>query len=228
MIIQGILTQCCFPQLSSISRQVHDQLRIDFITALPVEISLRILSYLDAVALCKAAQVSRRWRQLADSGVVWFRMCEQHIDRSCTTCGWSLPLLERQRLREWTLKQKQLARIRRGSNSPLDLRGPPSLPPAPNSPRSPGKREIGPLEIASAAKRQCLDGDSDEDLDRYVRPWKDVYKDRFKIGSNWKFGRCTIKHFRGHTNGVTCLQFEDTILASGSYDMTVSPLLVLF
>lgn len=130
-------------------------------------------------------------------------MCEQHIDRSCTTCGWSLPLLERRRLREWTIKQKRLARgagpeLRGGSPNPL---------PMPSTPKSP---ETG------------SDGDHPRDAERYVRPWKDVYKDRFKIGSNWKFGRCSIKHFRGHTNGVTCLQFEDNILASGSYDMTVS------
>lgn len=149
-------------------------------------------------------------------------MCEQHIDRSCTTCGWSLPLLERQRLREWTLKQKQLARNLGGSDPHMDLCEPPNLPPEPNTPRSPGKRVAGPLEVVSATKRPCLGQDHTRDLDRYVRPWKDVYKDRFKIGSNWKFGRCSIKHFRGHTNGVTCLQFEDTILASGSYDKTVS------
>ncbi|KAK1766766.1 WD repeat domain-containing protein [Phialemonium atrogriseum] len=221
LIVEGILTQCCFPQLSTISRQVHDQLRIDFITALPVEISLRILTCLDAVALCNAAQVSRRWRQLADSDAVWFRMCEQHIDRSCTTCGWSLPLLERKRLREWTIKQKQLARTPGGSGTPTELGGAPNSLPEPNTPRSPGKRSVGPLQVVSDAKRQCLDEDHSRDPDRYVRPWKDVYKDRFKIGSNWKFGRCSIQNFRGHTNGVTCLQFEDNILASGSYDMTI-------
>lgn len=53
------------------------------------------------------------------------------------------------------------------------------------------------------------------------RPWKDVYKDRFKVGTNWKYGRCSLKVFKGHANGVMCLQFDDNILATGSYDSTI-------
>lgn len=53
------------------------------------------------------------------------------------------------------------------------------------------------------------------------RPWKEVYKDRFKVGTNWKYGRCSINTFRGHTNGIMCLHFEDNILATGSYDATI-------
>ncbi len=59
------------------------------------------------------------------------------------------------------------------------------------------------------------------DYFKKTRPWKDVYKDRFKVGSNWKYGRCSTKTFRGHTNGVMCLQFFDNILATGSYDATI-------
>ncbi|KAJ4167255.1 E3 ubiquitin ligase complex SCF subunit scon-2 [Fusarium oxysporum] len=95
LMLQGIITQCCFPQLSTVSREVQEQLKIDFLAALPTELSYKILSYLDTVSLCKAAQVSRRWRNLADDDVVWHRMCEQHIDRKCTKCGWGLPLLEK-------------------------------------------------------------------------------------------------------------------------------------
>jgi F-box/WD-40 domain protein MET30 len=54
-----------------------------------------------------------------------------------------------------------------------------------------------------------------------TRPWKDVYKDRFKIGINWKYGRCKTRVFKGHTNGIMCLQFDDSILTTGSYDTTI-------
>lgn len=53
------------------------------------------------------------------------------------------------------------------------------------------------------------------------RKWKDVYKDRWEVGYNWKVGRCTVHTLRGHTNGVTCLQLDDHILATGSYDATI-------
>src|SRR5271169_6604237 len=102
LILQGILSQCCFPQLSFISSQLTQLIRIDYISALPSEISYKILSYLDAISLCKAAQVSRKWREMADDDIVWMKICQQHIDRKCTKCGWGLPLLERRRLRAAT------------------------------------------------------------------------------------------------------------------------------
>jgi F-box/WD-40 domain protein MET30 len=74
-----------------VSREVHEQLKIDFLAALPPEISYKVLGYLDTVSLCKAAQVSRRWRDLADDDVVWHHMCEQHIDRKCTKCKMTHP-----------------------------------------------------------------------------------------------------------------------------------------
>ncbi len=79
LMLQGIMTQCCFPQLSSVAREVQDQLKIDFLTVLPLEISLRILGFLDAVSLCRAAQVSRQWSELADQDHVWSRICIQHM-----------------------------------------------------------------------------------------------------------------------------------------------------
>jgi F-box/WD-40 domain protein MET30 len=83
-MLEGVLQTCCFPQLSTVAREVHEQLKIDFITALPVEISQKILRYLDTQSLCRAAQVSRGWAELANDDSIWVHMCEQHIDRKCT------------------------------------------------------------------------------------------------------------------------------------------------
>ncbi|ONH65365.1 F-box protein MET30 [Cyberlindnera fabianii] len=100
LILQGILTQCCFPQLSFISQEVSSLIRIDFISTLPIELSLKILCYLDCTSLCNAAQVSKGWKKLADDDRVWHHMCEQHIDRKCPNCGWGLPLMHMKRARE--------------------------------------------------------------------------------------------------------------------------------
>lgn len=189
LMLQGILSQCCFPQLSFLSASVRDLIRIDFMTALPPEISFKILSYLDTASLCKAAQVSRRWRDLADDDVVWHRMCEQHIDRKCKKCGWGLPMLDRKRLRD--------------SRRRVQLRA--------------SKKDVGANGIAPVDPTIP----DDNYLKTQYRPWKDVYRDRFKVGINWKHGRCTTKIFKGHTSGVMCLQFEDNILATGSYDTTI-------
>jgi F-box/WD-40 domain protein MET30 len=233
LMLQGILTQCCFPQLSYLSTAVKDLIRIDFLAALPSEVSFKILCFLDTTSLCKAAQVSRRWRMLADDDVVWHRMCEQHIDRKCISCGWGLPLLERKRLRDWK-RQQQLRGTGRGLNE-----WSPKLTPIPDEQvgaelvtgsllNGSTKRDADSFAsdglVATspeASKRQCTaQGDSYLAKQKF-RPWKDVYKDRFKVGTNWKYGRCSMKIFRGHTNGIVCLQFDDNILATGSYDTTI-------
>ncbi|KAJ4268861.1 E3 ubiquitin ligase complex SCF subunit scon-2 [Fusarium torreyae] len=221
LMLQGIITQCCFPQLSTVSREVQEQLKIDFLAALPTELSYKILSYLDTVSLCKAAQVSRRWRNLADDDVVWHRMCEQHIDRKCTKCGWGLPLLERKKLMAWSRHQQ----VHRHPNAAEVVEIDDDAETQPTESR---KRQADDDEHDHdnrAAKRSKANGASKSrqqlEQERKFRPWKDVYRDRFKVGYNWKTGRCSIKTFKGHENGVTCLQFDDNILATGSYDTTI-------
>ena len=225
-MLQGILTQCCFPQLSYLACNIRELIRIDFLTALPTEISLKVLCYLDTTSLCKAAQVSQRWRTLADDDFVWHKMCEQHIDRKCTKCGWGLPLLERKRLRA-TKRELQLRATGRGLNE-----WSPNITPCPESL---AEQDRNTSAVAKAAPLSTDDGRRRSDRQSAVyksveddsyfqpkcRPWKEVYKDRFKIGINWKHGRYSTKIFRGHSNGVMCLQFDDHILATGSYDATI-------
>ena len=239
LMLQGILTQCCFPQLSYISANVRELIKVDFLAALPAELGFKILCYLDTTSLCKAAQVSRRWRSLADDDVVWHKMCEQHIDRKCTKCGWGLPLLERKRLRI-EKRQIQLRASGKGVYPP-----PTVVAPVSESARDStiSQHEPNGMSTLSGMKRSYDDAASPDTFKKHratrvqedvspaefltalplpirKRPWKDVYKDRYRVGTNWKHGRFTTKVFRGHTNGVMCLQFDDKVLISGSYDTT--------
>lgn len=235
LMLQGILAQCCFPQLSFIAANVRDLIKIDFLSVLPAELGLKVLCYLDPTSICKAAQVSRRWRLLADDDVVWHRMCEQHIDRKCTKCGWGLPLLDRKRLRT----EKRQIQLRASGHHDLDngssgdaasrdhqhqhdqLCGVSNS----SSPKS-GKKRVADVskEDATASKelkRRRGSPSTEEKAIRKTQAWKDVYRDRFRIGTNWKYGRCTVQTFRGHTNGVMCVQFDENVIVSGSYDSTV-------
>lgn len=235
-MLQGILAQCCFPQLSFISSSVRNLIKIDFLGALPTELGFKILCHLDTASLCKAAQVSRRWRQLADDDVVWHKMCEQHIDRKCTKCGWGLPLLDQRRLRH-EKRKIQLRASGRGLNewSP-DITPVPETAPPPalvhrisdESVETTGTKRSAPDDASSpevSNKRSCTSVEPDELASYFNQPkkraWKDVYKQRFKVGTNWKYGRFTTRILKGHTNGVMCLQFDDQILITGSYDATV-------
>ena len=228
LMLQGILAQCCFPQLSYLSANVKELIRIDFLSALPAEISYKVLSFLDTTSLCKAAQVSQRWRQLADDDVVWHKMCEQHIHRKCTKCGWGLPLLERKRLRQ-TKREIQLRAVGRGLDEivPDAKTGPEEGASTLNDCSGPAAKpqEVSGYDASDAAlslsHKRPAPIHSDSEYFRQTRPWKDVYKDRFKVGTNWKYGRYKLNIFKGHSNGVMCLQFLDNILATGSYDATI-------
>ena len=223
LMLQGIMQQCCFPQLSYLSANVRELIRIDFVSALPSEVAFRILCFLDTASLCRAAQVSRRWRQLADDDVVWHRMCEQHIDRKCTKCGWGLPLLERKRLRA-TKRQMELRAIHQQAEA---TNGHTNVEHEDNISFTSDHGSFSDIErtsdgrLSPVATRRPPLGTSDSEYFRKVRPWKDVYKDRYKVGTNWKYGRCQTKVFKGHDNGVMALQFFDNILATGSYDTTI-------
>ncbi|KXN87745.1 putative E3 ubiquitin ligase complex SCF subunit sconB [Leucoagaricus sp. SymC.cos] len=191
LILQGLLTMCCFSQLSLLTELLTHLIRIDPFAVLPREVSLKILMYLDATSLCRAAQVSRRWRILADDDILWRGICEQHIGQKCTKCGWGLPVLEKKRDASTT-----------SNNNASSL--------------------IAPFS-------SLLSTDSDTPVSRSVtRPWKDVYSERMTIERNWRRGRCTVKTLKGHTDGVMCLQFSETlqhpafpVLITGSYDRTV-------
>ena len=258
LILQGLLTMCCFSQLSLLTELLAHLIRIDPFAVLPREVSLKILTYLDATSLCRAAQVSRRWRSLADDDVLWRGICEQHIGQKCTKCGWGLPILEKKRV------------VRLPSPTPM-----PCSPTAPPLVRSPlpsiaeSTSTIISLTTSSLLKRplasDCLTDPSTPPLKRQrsedavsgndnacsliaprslllptsdtpsgsiprsvTRPWKDVYSERLSIERNWRRGRCTVKTLKGHTDGVMCLQFSETlqhpafpVLITGSYDRTV-------
>lgn len=210
LILRGLLSQCCFPQLSFVSQEVSSLIRIDFLSALPSEISLKILCYLDCASLCNAAQVSRKWQSLADDDRVWHHMCEQHIDRKCPNCGWGLPLMHMKRAREMTDDETKQSTYSETS-------------PDTSSPSSGEKRDRENDEVESELKRIKM-SQNENALQRKVlkkRPWKSVYSERYKLEKNWRKGLYTVKTFEGHTDGITCLQFNQKYLMTGSYDATV-------
>lgn len=228
-MLQGILQQCCFPQLSFLSNAVRDLIRIDFLSTLPPEISFKILSYLDTASLCKAAQVSRNWRMLADDDVVWHKMCEQHIDRKCDKCGWGLPLLEKKRLRASKRQMELRAQQPVEAFCPVEITtGTSQLSINANGKRPPSSPSNSSVNDAiGLVKRPCQRVGEVPEENMEVspifrpQPWKKVFSERYKVEANWRRGRCTTREFKGHTDGILCLQFDDQILATGSYDSTI-------
>ncbi|KAF7722089.1 hypothetical protein EC973_003704 [Apophysomyces ossiformis] len=200
LILQGLLSTCCSSQLSYLSAALPPLLRIDFTVILPPEICIQIFTYLDAQSLCAAAQVSRRWRRFADDDILWHRMCEQHIDRKCTRCGWGLPLMS---------KKRRFVRGEDETSLPhLHPHPSPSPPPPP-----PLTVAVVPSSIEPARKR--------------LRPWKEIYSERLVIERNWRknngIRRVVLPHVRKEHRMIRCLQLCDiqNLLVVGLTDGTV-------
>jgi len=61
-----------------------------------------------------------------------------------------------------------------------------------------------------------------------TKPWKSVYTERLALERNWRKGIYVENVLTGHTDSITCLQFEDNfqspsfpILMTGSWDRTI-------
>jgi F-box/WD-40 domain protein MET30 len=233
---------CCFSQLSLLTDQLAHLIRIDPFAILPREVGIKILGYLDATSLCRAAQVARRWKCLADDDILWKGICEQHIGQKCHKCGWGLPILEKKRKTYRSLCPplssfpSSTSTLKRGPQDSSDLASPPMKRQRSEIDLSPPGRPVASSSNRSLTQPTELDVSSTllapnpaapQSLS-VTRPWKDVYSERMTIERNWRRGRCTVRTLKGHTDGVMCLQFSETlsrpafpVLITGSYDRTV-------
>ncbi|KIW41111.1 hypothetical protein, variant [Exophiala oligosperma] len=65
-VMHQLLRRCPKPTLQVVADAVNPALKCDFLAILPPELGLNILKYLDLKSLCRAAQVSKKWRQLVN------------------------------------------------------------------------------------------------------------------------------------------------------------------
>ncbi|KAG6833187.1 hypothetical protein H0H87_010249 [Tephrocybe sp. NHM501043] len=242
LILQGLLTMCCFSQLSLLTEHLSHLIRIDPFACLPREVSLKILGYLDATSLCRAAQVTKRWKALADDDILWRGICEQHIGQKCHKCGWGLPVLEkkrnyRPRSISPPLERPMSANIKRARSEEVEPVAPPLKrqrsgdedPEAPSSSYSLTRpHDLEHSSFQSSSSSSLLPPNPSVPSASITRPWKDVYSERMTIERNWRRGRCTVRTLKGHTDSVMCLQFSETlshpafpVLVSAGYDRTV-------
>ncbi|EGF98333.1 uncharacterized protein MELLADRAFT_51043 [Melampsora larici-populina 98AG31] len=231
LILSGLLTICCPSQLRFLTDSLKKVCRIDPFSRLPKEISLKILCYVDAISLGKSAQVSRLWKKLSDDDLIWRLMCEQHIEKKCTKCGWGLPLMEKRKRMDpstSTIKSKEThdqtsdsihlhpnKRICQRDDGETDLIASTSTTTSTkftNPIRSPNP----PNPIPTPTCRTP------------TKPWKMVYTERLALERNWRKGIYEETILSGHTDSITCLQLEEhftspswPILMTGSWDRTI-------
>ncbi|XP_061742507.1 F-box only protein 16 [Nerophis ophidion] len=78
VVLSDILSKCSKEQLEFVGSCVSRQLPLqaaDFTCVLPRTVCLYVFSFLDPRSLCRCAQVSWRWRSLAEMDQVWMPKC---------------------------------------------------------------------------------------------------------------------------------------------------------
>lgn len=76
--IDRLIEHCEPTQVRHMMKVIEPQFQRDFISLLPKELALQVLSYLDPKDLLRAAQTCRSWRFLADDNLLWKDKCK-HI-----------------------------------------------------------------------------------------------------------------------------------------------------
>ncbi|CAH0546131.1 unnamed protein product [Brassicogethes aeneus] len=77
MAINELIARCEPTQVRHMMQVIEPQFQRDFISLLPKELALNVLSFLDPRDLLRAAQTCRSWRFLADDNLLWKEKCKQ-------------------------------------------------------------------------------------------------------------------------------------------------------
>lgn len=194
--LDAIVLQCDSSQLKHLMEQIRPQFQRDFISLLPKELALHVLSFLEPKDLLVAAQTCRTWHVLCEDSLLW--------KEKCTECGVDESVLKSSSRRpsgaitnnQW--KQMYLIKHRIGHNW----------------------RHV---ELTSSHRLRTLKGHDDHVVtclqfcanrivsgsdDNTLRVWNAI----------------TGKHMKtlmGHTGGVWCSQFDGSTVISGSTDRTL-------
>eukprot|EP01134_Creolimax_fragrantissima_P001116 CFRG1116T1 len=67
-------------QLRWMEQRLRDMMKRDFISLMPHELALYLLSFLDEKSLCRASAVSRNWHKFACDDVLWKMACERVLN----------------------------------------------------------------------------------------------------------------------------------------------------
>jgi F-box and WD-40 domain protein CDC4 len=89
-VMHQLLRRCPKPTLHVVADAVNPALKCDFLGLLPPELALNIVKFLDLRSMCRASQVSKKWRRLINCD-------EKHWKEMFDMDGFTLPEGELQR-----------------------------------------------------------------------------------------------------------------------------------
>ncbi|ELU03411.1 hypothetical protein CAPTEDRAFT_96061, partial [Capitella teleta] len=193
MALDEIVESCDATQIRHVMRVIEPQFQRDFISLLPRELALYVLSFLEPRDLLHAAQTCQYWRILAEDNLLWREKCrEESIDEalvfgpkgkrkvSATKSPWkSLFMRQMQIEQNWRCNPLRPSKVLRGHDDHV----------------------ITCLEFSG---NRIVSGSDDNTL----KVWSAIT------------GRC-LRTLVGHMGGVWSSQMSDNIIVSGSTDRTL-------
>merc|ERR1719495_1223366 len=83
LALDQLIDTCEPQQVRHMMQVIEPQFQRDFISLLPKELALYVLSYLEPRDLLRAAQTCRYWRVLAEDNLLWREKCKEAGLRDC-------------------------------------------------------------------------------------------------------------------------------------------------
>ncbi|XP_064200656.1 F-box/WD repeat-containing protein 7 isoform X1 [Anguilla rostrata] len=193
LALDELIDSCEPTQVKHMMQVIEPQFQRDFISLLPKELALYVLSFLEPKDLLQAAQTCRYWRILAEDNLLWREKCREeginealHVKRrkvmkpGFTHSPWKSAYIRQHRIdTNW----------RRGDlKSPKVLKG----------------HDDHVITCLQFCGNRIVSGSDDNTL----KVWSAVT------------GKC-LRTLVGHTGGVWSSQMRDSIIISGSTDRTL-------
>ncbi|EPQ27008.1 uncharacterized protein PFL1_05292 [Pseudozyma flocculosa PF-1] len=93
--LTGLVDLFDLRELAHLSSELGPRLKVDFLSSLPIEVSLHILSFIDdPKTLARASRVSRFWRSLVNDEHTWKAMCLKHRYRRRASSSAGISILD--------------------------------------------------------------------------------------------------------------------------------------
>ncbi|XP_065175287.1 F-box/WD repeat-containing protein 7-like isoform X2 [Sycon ciliatum] len=191
--LDELIGRCEPGQVRHILAMIEPQFKRDFITFLPKEVSLRILSHLSASDLIHCSQVCTSWRSLCNDPLLWKLKCQEYGIKDTSSVkkrrrsnipfrsnSWKMAFFIKYRIEyNWRRAELRPKKVLKGHDDHV-------------------------ITCLQFSGNRIVSGSDDNTL----KVWS--------VAS----GKC-LRTLHGHTGGVWCSQFVNNTVISGSTDRTL-------
>lgn len=203
-LMYHLLKRCNKTTLQVVAGVVNPALKRDFLDLLPYELSLHVLSYLDARALTRASQVSKRWKQIVDEDeYTWKNRLEN--DQYYIEDGEFERAVDRSMIHESANRARRLSVHPEASN------------------RSSGLVPSTPIVVKDQFEEMVNGGLKQPLVGQHI--YRTIYKQHHIKFHSWMHPKRQPRHFSFESHGrhvVTCLQIDNEKIITGSEDANIN------